>query len=98
MSLYSQFPGAIARKHAVTSVNSMLRQARSLFGERKVLKHIEIPRPHLFEGVEFEPKVDPRFWGAGISAPDLRRKALKELDNCPASSLRSAAAIGRGSG
>jgi hypothetical protein len=25
MSLYSQLPGAIARKHAVTSVNSMLR-------------------------------------------------------------------------
>jgi hypothetical protein len=70
---------ATARKHATTSVNSMLRQARSLFGERKVLRFIEIPRPHLFEGVEFEPKVDTRFWGAGVDAPTLLRRALKEL-------------------
>jgi integrase len=72
---------AIARKHAVTSVNSALRQARSLFGERKVLKFIEIPRPHLFEGVEFEPRVDTRFFGAGIDAPTLLRRALNDLGN-----------------
>jgi integrase len=71
---------AVARKRAVTSVNSALRQARSLFGERKVLKHLSgIPRPHLFEGVEFEPRVDTRFFGAGIDAPTLLRRAIKDL-------------------
>jgi integrase len=71
---------AIARKRAVTSVNSALRQARSLFGERKVMRFFpEVPRPHPFEGVEFEPRVDTRFFGAGIDAPTLFRRALKEL-------------------
>jgi len=73
---------AIARRRSVTSVNSTLRQARSLFGERKVLKFLpEIPRPHPFEGVAFEPRVDTKFYGAGIDAPTLLRRALKDLEH-----------------
>jgi integrase len=71
---------AILRKQYTVSVNSTLRQARSLFGERKILKHLpEIPRPHLFEGVELAPRVDTKFYGAGIDAPTLLRAAVKEL-------------------
>jgi integrase len=69
---------AIARTHAITSVNSTLRQARSLFGQRKVRRFLpDIPNP--FEGVEFEPRVDTRFYGAGIDAPTLLRRALHDL-------------------
>jgi integrase len=71
---------AINRNRAMTSVNSILRQGRSLFSERKVLRHLPgIPRPHLFEGVELEPRVDTKFYGAGIDAPTLLRRALKDL-------------------
>jgi integrase len=73
---------SVSRNRAVTSVNSTLRQARSLFGERKVLKFVpEVPRPHLFEGIAFEPRVDTRFFGAGIDAPTLLRRALKDLES-----------------
>ncbi len=71
---------AILRKQYTVSVNSTLRQARSLFGERKILKHLpEIPRPHLFEDVGLAPRVDTKFYGAGIDAPTLLRAAVKEL-------------------
>jgi integrase len=70
----------LLRRQYTTSVNSTLRQARSIFAE-KVLRHLpEVPRPHLFEGIEFEPKVDTRFFGAGVDAPTLLRRALKELE------------------
>lgn len=73
-----QAGNAIARTHAVTSVNSTMRQARSLFGQRKVLRFLPgIPNP--FEGVEFEPRVDTRFYGVGIDAPTLLRRALHDL-------------------
>lgn len=69
----------LRRRYTIT-INSTLRQARSLFGERNIIKHLpEIPRPHLFEGVEFEPRVDTKFYGAGIDAPSLFRRALKDL-------------------
>src|SRR5262249_31753263 len=72
----------ITRKHAINAVNSTLRQARALFGERKVLKHLpQIPRPYLFENVEYEPRVDSRFFGVGITAAELLRHALNELGN-----------------
>jgi hypothetical protein len=73
---------AILRKQYTISVNSTLRQARSLFGERKILKHLpEVPRPHLFEGVEFAPRVDMKFYGAGIDAPTLLRRAIEQLSD-----------------
>jgi integrase len=71
-------PNVLARKHATTSVNSTLRQARSLFGERKVLKFIQIPH-NPFKDVAFEPRMDMRFHGVGIDAPTLLRRAMKEL-------------------
>jgi integrase len=68
------------RRQYKISVNSTMRQARSLFSERKVLRHLPpIPRPHLFEGVDFEPRVDMKFYGVGIDAPTLLRRALAEL-------------------
>jgi len=72
---------AILRKQYTVSTNSTLRQARSLFGTRKILKHLpQIPRPHLFEGVEFAPRVDMKFYGIpGLDAPTLLRLAIKEL-------------------
>jgi len=72
---------ALKRQQISISVNSTLRQARSLFGERKVLKFLpQIPRPHLFDGVEFEPRVSMKFYGAGIDAPTLLRRALDQLE------------------
>jgi integrase len=72
---------ALKRQQISISVNSTLRQARSLFGERKVLKFLPpIPRPHLFDGVEFEPRVSMKFYGAGIDAPTLLRRALDQLE------------------
>jgi integrase len=71
----------LKRQQLSISVNSTLRQARSLFGERKILKHLpQVPRPLPFDGVEFEPRVSMKFYGAGISAPELLRRALDELE------------------
>jgi integrase len=67
----------------MTSVNSTMRQARSIFAE-KVLRHLpEVPRPHLFQDVEFEPRTDTRFFGCGVDAPTLMRLALQELSERP---------------
>jgi len=69
---------ALRRKYTV-SVNSTLRQARSLFG-KKILKELpEVRRPHPFEDVEFAPRVDTKFYGCGIDAPSLMRRAIDEL-------------------
>jgi integrase len=84
--------GSKNRKHAVTSVNSTLRQARSLFGQRKVLRFLPVPNP--FEGVAFEPRVDTKFYGAGIDAPTLLRRAMKELDTEQLKALLLGLALG----
>jgi hypothetical protein len=69
---------ASARRHAATTINSTLRQARSLFGERKVLTFLPgIPNP--FAGVAFEPRGDTKFYGVGVHAPTLLRRALDGL-------------------
>jgi integrase len=83
----------IARKHATTAVNSTLRQARSLFGERKVLKFIQIPH-NPFKDVEFESRMDMRFHGAGIDAPTLLRRAMKDLGQEELKAFLLAIAIG----
>jgi integrase len=83
------------RKAATISVNSTLRQARSLFGERKVLPHVpELARPHLFEGVEFEPRQDTKFYGVGIDASALLRLAIQELQTEELKAFLLAIAIG----
>jgi integrase len=69
----------VARKHATTAVNSTLRQARSLFGERKVLKFISLAH-NPFKDVEFESRMDMRFHGTSIDAPTLLRRAMKDLE------------------
>jgi integrase len=72
----------------VSPQSSRNTSGRSLFAGRSHLRFLrgsgaqqepDLPRPHLFEGVEFEPRVDTRFFGAGIDAPNLLRRALKEL-------------------
>jgi integrase len=71
----------LKRQQLSISVNSTLRQARSLFGERKILKHLpQVSRPLPFDGVEFEPRVSMKFYGAGINAPELLRRGLDELE------------------
>jgi integrase len=71
----------LKRQQISISVNSTLRQARSLFGMRKILKHLpQVPRPLPFDGIEFEPRVNMKFYGGGINAPDLVRRALDQLD------------------
>jgi integrase len=75
----AQAKNPLERKHTLASVNSTMRQARGLFSERKILRFIEIVRPHPFEGVELEAKTDSRFFGAGISASELLRRGIQEL-------------------
>jgi hypothetical protein len=71
----------LKRQQISISINSTLRQARSLFGTRKILKHLpQVPRPLPFDDIEFEPRVNMKFYGAGIDAHDLVRRALDELD------------------
>jgi integrase len=44
------------------------------------LRHLpRILRPLPFDGVEFEPPVSTKFYGAGIEAPELVRRAFAEL-------------------
>jgi integrase len=75
----AQAQNPVERKHTLASVNSTMRQARGLFSERKVLRFIEILRPHPFAGVEVDAKTDARFFGAGINAAELLRRGVREL-------------------
>ncbi len=54
----------------------------------------ELPRPHLFEGVAFEPRQDTKFYGVGIDAPTLLRLAIKELEPEPLKAFLLAIALG----
>jgi integrase len=85
----------LKRQQLSISVNSTLRQARSLFGERKILKHLpQVPRPLPFDGVEFEPRVSTKFYGAGLGAPELLRRALDELEVEPLKAFLLAIGLG----
>ena len=75
----AQAQNPLERRRTLSSVSSTIRQARALFSERKILKFIEIVRPHPFEGVELGAKTDSRFFGAGISASELLRRGIQEL-------------------
>jgi hypothetical protein len=53
----------VSQRRARVSVNSFLRQARSLFSEKKVLSHlggIELPDPLPVARINFEPEPDKR--------------------------------------
>lgn len=70
----------ISQRRAKISVNSLLRQAKSLFSKRITrFLTIELPSPLPFDGVTFEPRQSMRFQ----SAVDIRKiiaEAKKELD------------------
>jgi integrase len=72
----------LERRRRVVSVNSYLRRARALFSRRKVLdklRSIELPAILPFEGVALEPRVDTKFYGAGVEPFELLRAAVNEL-------------------
>jgi integrase len=70
---------AIALRKARISVNSIMRQARSLFSP-KMLRHVELslPNPLPFAGVEFEPRQSMKY-RSEIDIEALIKAANKEL-------------------
>jgi len=73
-------PDPISQRSAKTSVNTYLRQARSLFS-RMVVKHlggVSLPDPLPFSGVEFEPRQSLKY-RATFDIQALISKAKNEL-------------------
>ena len=73
-------PGPISQRSAKTSVNTYLRQARSLFS-RSIVKHlgdVSLPDPLPFAGVEFEPRQSLKY-RATFDVQALITKAKAEL-------------------
>jgi integrase len=70
---------AIALRRARISVNSIMRQARSLFSP-KMLRHVDLslPNPLPFAGVEFEPRQSMKY-RSEIDVEALIKAANKEL-------------------
>jgi integrase len=72
----------IARRRAVTSCNSILRQARALFSKRNVLaklRSVILPDVLPFDGVSVERRTDTKFYGCGVDPHQLLRDAVDEL-------------------
>ena len=67
-------------RRARTSVNSLMRQAKSLFGEKRVphLRHLDLPSPLPFDGVDFYPRESKRY-SSTIDAASLYSEAAEEL-------------------
>lgn len=68
-------------RRARTSVNSLMRQAKSLFGEKRILphlRHLDLPSPLPFDGVDFYPRESKRY-SSTIDAATLFRQASEEL-------------------
>jgi integrase len=74
----------LARRRYTTSCNSYLRQSRALFSKGKVLdklRSVKLPDVLPFNGVELEPRIDTKFYGAGPGVEPLAlvREAVSEL-------------------
>ena len=71
--------GVIAQRRAKVSVNSTMRQARSLFSP-KLLRHLKLslPDPLPFSGIEFEPRQTMKYQSK-INVVELMQTARKEL-------------------
>ena len=65
------------KRSRMTSCNSTLRQARSLFG-KKIAKFVPLPEPPLFQGVEFFPRQSAKYFSR-IDAKALLTEAQNEL-------------------
>jgi integrase len=66
-----------AQRSRMTSCNSMLRQARSLFG-KKIAKFVSLPEPPPFQHVEFFPRQSAKYFSR-IDAKALLTQARDEL-------------------
>ena len=72
----------LARRRRTVSCNSYLRRARALFSKAKVidkLRSVKLPAVVPFDGVELEPRIDTKFYGAGVEPVALMRAAVNEL-------------------
>jgi integrase len=65
------------QRSRMTSCNSTVRQARSLFG-KKIAKFVPLPEPPPFQGVEFFPRQSAKYFSR-IDAKALLTKAQSEL-------------------
>ena len=65
------------QRSRMTSCNSTLRQARSLFG-KKITRFIPLPEPQLFQHVEFFPRQNAKYFSR-IDAKELLTQAQNEL-------------------
>lgn len=65
------------QRSRMTSCNSTVRQARSLFG-KKIAKFVSLPEPLPFQGVEFFPRQSAKYFSR-IDAKALLTKAQSEL-------------------
>jgi integrase len=65
------------QRSRMTSCNSTLRQARSLFG-KKIAKFVSLPEPPPFKGVEFFPRQSAKYFSR-IDAKALLTQARDEL-------------------
>lgn len=88
----ARVPGAADKQHARRSVNSYLRNARSLFSKKLLKRYratgLELPDPLPFDGIELESKKDlgSTRYISTIDAPTLLQAARAELRsaNCDA--------------
>jgi len=79
----------ISQRSAKTSVNTYLRQARSLFSQ-KILKHLEgviLPNPLPFSGVEFAPRQSLKY-GATFDVQRLIGQAKHELSEADSEAFK----------
>jgi len=71
----------VKQRRAKISVNSLIRQAKSLFSKKATLfLTIQLPTPLPFDGVAFEPRQTMRYHST-IDVPTLIKKAEEELAN-----------------
>lgn len=67
----------VEQRSRMTSCNSILRQARSLFG-KKIAKFVPLPEPPPFQGAEFFPRQSAKYFSK-IDAKELLTQAQSEL-------------------
>ena len=98
LAYVSQSRNPAQERSRMTSANSTIRQAKSLFADKIVrfLPDIRLPSPHPFAGVEFFPKQSARYFSR-IDPQALLRTAQRELaDSDPPAFLAMLLALAAG--
>ena len=98
LAYVAQAKNPAQERSRMTSANSTLRQARSLFADKIVrfLPEVRFPSPRPFSGVEFFPKQSARYFSR-IDPQVLLRKAQSELaENDPPAFLAMLLALAAG--